>query len=192
MNHCNVALVLVLAGLVPACTKKPPRAPDPAPIRRTAEMPIDNFAKVADGVYRGAQPDVAGFKALKAMGVKTIVNLRGKHDDKPEATPLGLEVVAIPMSAAVTIEPPKDEEIRAFLDAVLDPGKRPVYVHCAQGKDRTGTMCALYRIEIDGWAPEKAHDEMVSFGWHDSMYPALGKFILAYKPHVRTPAAAPR
>ena len=92
MNHRNAALVVLLAGLwlVPACSRKPSRAPGPAPAGSIAGVPIDNFAKVSEGVYRGAQPDAAGFKALQAMGVKTIVNLRGKHDDRPEATPLGL------------------------------------------------------------------------------------------------------
>lgn len=187
MNHRNAALVVLLAGLwlVPACSRKPSRAPGPAPAGSIAGVPIDNFAKVSEGVYRGAQPDAAGFKALQAMGVKTIVNLRGKHDDRPEATPLGLAVVSIPMSSKLTIAPPNDEEIRKFLGTVLDPALRPVFVHCAQGKDRTGTMCALFRIEVDGWTPEKAHEEMVAFGWHDELYPALGSFVLGYKPHLK-------
>jgi protein tyrosine/serine phosphatase len=175
-----LALVLVFA---PACSKTPTKHETPTR-PATPGMPIENFAKVADGVYRGAQPDAAGFKALKGLGVKTIVSLRNKHDDAPEAKPLGLDVVRIPMDAKVTIAPPTEVEIKAFLDAVLDPARRPVFVHCAKGKDRTGTMCAVYRIEVDHWAPQKAYDEMKEFGWHDEMYPEVGKFVLGYKPHL--------
>jgi protein tyrosine/serine phosphatase len=173
------ALVLAAILAASACSH-PADTPGSAATARPAGVPIDNFAEVAPGIFRGAQPDADGFRALKERGVRTIVNLRGKHDDRPVASPLGLDVVDIPMSATVTIAPPTDDEVRAFLAAVLDPAKRPVFVHCAAGKDRTGTMCALYRIEVDGWTPEKAYEEMKSFGWHDEMYPALGAFVRGY------------
>jgi tyrosine-protein phosphatase SIW14 len=182
MRYQPLLLALALV-FVPACSKAPAKRDTPSR-PATAEMPIVNFAKVADGVYRGAQPDEAGFKALKGLGVKTVVNLRNKHDDTPAAKPLGIEVVQIPMAAKMTIAPPTDAEVKTFLDAVLDPARRPVFVHCAGGKDRTGTMCAIYRMEVDHWTPEKAYEEMKSFGWHDDMYPALGKFVLGYKPHL--------
>ena len=177
---CSAVLALALCA-VAGCSR-PADTAGSAAATRPAGVPIDNFAEVVPGVFRGAQPDADGFRALKGLGIRTIVNLRGKHDDSPLASPLGLEVVEIPMSAKLSIEPPTDEEVRKFLDAVLDPAKRPVFVHCAGGRDRTGTMCALYRIEVDGWTPEKAYAEMVSFGWHDELYPALGKFVEAYKP----------
>jgi protein tyrosine/serine phosphatase len=146
-----------------------------------AAAPIDNFAQVADGVYRGAQPDGAGFRALKTMGVRTVVNLRAHHDDAA-ATALGLDVVSIPMPSLPTIDAPTDEEIRKFLDVVTDPARRPVFVHCAVGKDRTGTMCAIYRIEVEGWTPERAIAEMHEFGYHDEVYGGLEKFVRAYQP----------
>lgn len=174
MTGCAIAVVALAASLA-ACTPDSSRLADKS-------VPIENFAKVEDGVYRGAQPNAAGFSALKDLGVKTIVSLRAKHDDRAEAAPLGIDVVSIPISAGLTLDPPSDADIRAFFDVVLDPARRPVFFHCAEGKDRTGTMCALYRMEIDGWTPERAHDEMVAFGWHDDIYKALGKFVLDYKP----------
>ena len=145
-------------------------------------VPIENFAKVADGVYRGAQPDAAGFRALADMGVKTVINLRAKHDDREAAFGHDFELVAIPISAGLSLDPPTDDDVGAFFKVVLDPARRPVFFHCAEGKDRTGTMCALYRMEVDGWTPEKAHEEMVAFGWHDSVYKAIGEFVLGYRP----------
>jgi protein tyrosine/serine phosphatase len=81
----------------------------------------------------------------------------------------------------VDSDPPTDAELKAFFDVVLDPAKRPVFVHCAHGKDRTGTMCAVYRMEVDGWTPEKAFEEMQKFGFHD-LYTDLEKYVKAYTP----------
>jgi tyrosine-protein phosphatase SIW14 len=177
MTSKRFAALVGLVLLAAACSHKS----DPS-----AASPVANFAEVAPGLYRGAQPDADGFRALRDMGVKTIVDLRGKHDDAKDAEPLGLSVVRIPMSSFPSIDPPTDAEIRSFLDVASDPARRPVFVHCAEGKDRTGVMCALWRIERDGWTPERALEEMRSFGYHETLYGNLAKFVLA-----RRPAAAP-
>ena len=93
----------------------------------------------------------------------------------------GKNVVSIPMHAFVDSDPPSDEDVRRFFAVVLDPGRRPVFVHCAQGKDRTGTMCALYRIEIQGWTNERALAEMRGFGFHE-IYGDLERFVRDYRP----------
>ena len=64
---------------------------------------------------------------------------------------------------------------------MLDPAKRPVFVHCALGSDRTGTMMALYRIEADGWTNDEAIREMERFGFHD-YYSDLRRFVRDYRP----------
>jgi protein tyrosine/serine phosphatase len=150
--------------------------------------PVANFAQVAPGIFRGAQPDPDGFRALKERGVKTIVNLRSKHDDRVDAEPLGMSVVTIPMSAKLKLDPPDDDEIRTFLAAVTDPARQPVFVHCAEGRDRTGVMCAVYRMEVEGWTPERALEEMRSFGWHDETYREIGAFVAGYAKKGLVPA----
>ena len=182
MNSSN-AWSVVIAGCIVlvACSRGSTSGSDAAAAQSGEKGPVANFAKVADGVFRGAQPDAAGFRALKDRGIRTIVNLRAKHDDRPEAEALGMSVVTIPLSAKLAIDPPTEDEIRAFLVVVRDPARQPVFVHCAEGRDRTGVMCAVYRIEVDGWTPEKAYDEMRSFGWHDDLYVRLGEFVKGYR-----------
>ena len=182
-------LVLLVLGFAVACSNA--GSIDPEVRAATAGVAIPNFAKVADGVYRGSQPDAAGFRALKELGVRTVINLRARHDDAPFAGPLGIDVINLPMKARLGIHPPDETEVGRFFEVVLDPSRRPVFFHCAQGMDRTGTFGALYRIEIDGWTPERAYDEMREFGWHDEIYPALGKFVRAYRPRGFA-AATPR
>jgi protein tyrosine/serine phosphatase len=143
-----------------------------------------NVGEVSQGkLYRGAQPDdPAGYDSLKKLGVKTIINLRDWTDESKEVKKEGLEGVRIPLQADIRgAKPPTPEEIAKFLSIVTDPSKQPVYFHCAHGKDRTGTMAAVYRMEVDGWTNEQAWDEMQHFGFN-YVWINFEEFVKNYKP----------
>ena len=143
---------------------------------------LSHVAQMAPGLYRGAQPSADGFKALRDMGVKTVICFRSHHSTKKEVEGLGMTALEMPLQADIVgSTPPTDLQVEQFFRTVLDPAKRPVYFHCAHGKDRTGTMAALYRIEVDGWTPEEAVEEMQAFGYHDN-YKDLIEFVRSYKP----------
>ncbi len=143
---------------------------------------IENFAEIAPGIYRGSQPEGAGYRYLKERGVKTVISLREHHDKTKAVAKAGLQPVRIPLHADVTgSAPPAPEQIQSFFSAVLDPKNQPVYFHCALGKDRTGTMAALYRMEVDGWTADEALEEMRAFGAH-RIFKSLIKFVKGYKP----------
>ncbi len=126
---------------------------------------LPNLYRVSDSLYRGAQPDEEGMRQLEKMGVKTVINLRKLHSDSDElkGTSLRYEHIwANPVHA-------EDEDVVKFLKIVTDPDTAPVFVHCRQGSDRTGMMCAIYRIVAQGWSKQEAIDEMTrgGFGYHD-------------------------
>lgn len=160
-------LALVLGG---GCRPSSPATGAP-------EVPIRRFAEVERGFYRGAQPDADGLRALKELGVRTVVNLRGDDEDTPHV-PAGIEVVHLPAH----ITRPRDAEIRAFFDVALDPARRPLFVHCAEGRERTGFYVALYRVEVDGWTPARALDEMRAMGFRDADHPEVAAYVLDYRP----------
>ena len=58
-----------------------------------------------------------------------------------------------------------EEDIVRFLRIVTDKNRQPVFVHCLHGADRTGTMCAAYRVVVDGWTKQQAIDEMTKGGY---------------------------
>ena len=64
---------------------------------------------------------------------------------------------------------PEREDAVLFLRIVTDPNRTPVLVHCQYGADRTGTMCAIYRIVVQKWPKEEAIREMTEggFGFHE-------------------------
>jgi protein tyrosine/serine phosphatase len=67
----------------------------------------------------------------------------------------------------------EEEDVVGFLKVVTDTNNLPVFVHCQRGADRTGLMCAMYRIVVCGWSKSEAIDEMKNGGfnfnpaWHD-------------------------
>lgn len=146
--------------------RKPASFPDTAFAGNWAQLIVkpglENCYKVSDTLYRGAQPTREGFGELKKMGVRTVINLRSNHSDK-DLLPEGMREVRIPM----TVWKADTRQILKFLDAVTDPGNQPVFVHCQEGVDRTGLMCAVYRVAVGGWEKEQAVEEMKQIGAHD-------------------------
>jgi len=135
---------------------------------------LPNLHKVNDGLYRGAQPTAEGIKELEKLGVKTIVCLRADHSDKDILGKSKIAYEHIPMK---TWDIDKEDVVR-FLQIVTDKNRQPVFVHCQHGSDRTGTVCAAYRVVVDGWTKQQAIDEMKNggFGFH-SIWINLPKFI---------------
>jgi uncharacterized protein (TIGR01244 family) len=129
---------------------------------------IRNFHQVNERIYRGGQPTDEGWNSLAGLGVKTVIDLRREGEDghsiAAEAQVVeaaGMRYVSVPMEGIVS---PGDEQISKILG--LMDSEAPVFVHCKEGKDRTGTAIACYRIAHDRWQSQKAMDEAKSFGMH--------------------------
>ncbi len=125
---------------------------------------VPNLHKVSDTLFRGAQPSAEGMKNLKTMGIETIVNLRSFHSDRDKIKETGLAYEHIYMKAWH----PEDKEAVRFLQIVTNSKRTPVLIHCQHGADRTGAMCAIYRVAVQGWSREEALKEMTEggFGFH--------------------------
>ncbi|MCP4613260.1 MAG: dual specificity protein phosphatase family protein [Planctomycetes bacterium] len=125
---------------------------------------VPNLHKVSEDLYRGAQPSSEGMKQLEKLGIKTVVNLRLVHSDRDEIENTGLSYEHIPMATWNT----QDEDVVRFLKIITDSNNTPVFVHCQYGADRTGIICAIYRIAVKGWNKKEAIEEMTKggFGFH--------------------------
>ena len=126
---------------------------------------VPNLHKVSDTLYRSAQPTDVGMQGLQKLGIKTVVNLRSFHSDRDEMHDTNLEQEHIYMKTWH----PELEDVERFLQIVTDPQRQPVLVHCQHGADRTGAMCAIYRIVVEGWTKEEAIREMREggYGFHE-------------------------
>lgn len=121
---------------------------------------IHNFDKVTDHVWRGALPSDKSIEKMSNSGINTIIDLRmngeGTEHEEKLAASLGMHYLHIPMG----FNQPSDEQINTFLQTVLSPSSGAVFVHCRQGADRTGTMCAIYRRLVDRISFNEAYIEM--------------------------------
>jgi len=105
--------------------------------------------------------EVPGLPNLHKVSEETVVNLRSFHSDRGEIGDTGLAYEHIYMKTWH----PEDKEVVRFLQIVTDKDRTPVFVHCKRGADRTGTMCAIYRIAVQGWSKDEAIEEMTKGGF---------------------------
>lgn len=165
-------LVLSLALAAGCCALA---APEPRVRPATWAQPLiqtslANVYRVSAELYRCEQPGTADLADLKALGVRTVLNLRKYHSDPKEFAAAGLTLVANPIDAGDVTEDYLVATLRQFRDA-----PKPVIVHCWHGSDRTGVFVAAYRIVFEGWTREAALDEFRhgGYGFHEKWYPNL-------------------
>jgi len=125
---------------------------------------VPNLYQVSDGIYRSAQPAAEGLRNLPGIGVQRVLSLRQGEGDQSLADGLPLALSHIEMSAWFI----RDQDVIAALRLLQDAQQAPILVHCRHGADRTGVVCAAYRIVCQNWTIEEAIAEMVDggFGYH--------------------------
>ena len=182
------ALLSVASLAAPAFAQSIPVSAAASQGPALSHIRIDNFGKINNNYFRGAQPRVGDYAALAALGVKTVIDLQkdGPSNEAGYVKSAGMNFFRIGLT---TTAAPTDAQIAQFFKIVNDPANQPVFVHCAGGRHRTGTMTALYRMTYEGWTPAQAYNEMKQYrfeGFPD--HPVLRNYVYAYHP---APAAQP-
>jgi protein tyrosine/serine phosphatase len=163
MRKILTAFVALFASVTFASAQAEPAAPT-----AFTNIHIANFGQMDARLYRGAQPTQEDYKALKELGINTIIDLRKDSEDYSRSTveSLGMKYVTIPMTGWTT----KDESVAEFLKVANDPANGKLYVHCAAGKHRTGLAGAIYRLENYGWDYDTSYKEMKNFGYYSGFF----------------------
>jgi protein-tyrosine phosphatase len=141
---------------------------------------VDNFGKVTDFYYRGAQPKSEEYAQLAAIGVRTVIDLRDDPTEfaKGSAEQAGMKYVNLPMSDKAY---PSPDAATKFLTLINDKENWPVYVHCAGGRHRTGAMTAVFRMTNQGWDINRAYEEMKDYDFYTRWgHKAMKKFVYDY------------
>ena len=107
-----------------------------------------NMHKIGPQMYRANQPSPEHIEAdLKALGLKTIINLRGVSPkgyyllEKEVCERLGIDLIDFQVWSR---QPPPAETILAAKDLFASI-RYPALMHCKSGADRAGIMGVLYR-----------------------------------------------
>lgn len=146
-----------------------------------------NFAEVSPNLYRGGQPGADGLKALKKMGVRIVIDMRGSKSphEKIAVEELGMKYVSIPWHCPF----PRDAIFARFLRVIHDNPRTKIFVHCRLGDDRTGMAIATYRMTEEGWSADEALKEMEEFGFrgiHHFICPTLHSYEQSFPTHLKS------
>jgi tyrosine-protein phosphatase SIW14 len=182
---CLVAIVLSLSVAPRSGEARDSRISDDA-AKRSSEYSlakgIPRFAEIEPGLARGGQPSEDGLRFLGERGYRTVISFRKNPGERRILERMGIHYVEIPMRAGLFgAAPPTHEDVNRFLSIVSDSSRRPVFFHYRHGKDRTGAMAAIYRIEASGCTHEQALREMRAFGF-SKHYRRLMRYVRAYVP----------
>jgi tyrosine-protein phosphatase SIW14 len=166
----QVVLGLVAAGIVVAA---------PLVYSSHHNIHLRNLRVVQEGVlYRSGQLSPFGLETVvRERNIKTVVTLRAARvpgDANPDAweeafcAARGLNHVRIPprlWGADENGDIPAEQGVNRFLQVMDDPANYPVLIHCFAGIHRTGTMCAIFRMEYHRWPADRAINEMQHYGF---------------------------
>jgi protein tyrosine/serine phosphatase len=150
------------------------------------QVKIKNFGQMDERFYRGAQPKKEDYKALAALGIKTVIDLRDDATDyeRSSVEALGMHYVNIPMNDKSY---PQEAEIAEFLKLVNDPATGKFYVHCAGGRHRTGVMGAVYRYNFYHWNYDQVYSEMKQYDFYTRFgHGDMKKYVEDYWQRIQT------
>jgi protein tyrosine/serine phosphatase len=146
-----------------------------------------NFHEVDPGrLYRSGQLKVEELtRAHEHLGIKTIINLRGKSEESAWyqgeakfALDHGIKLIDIGMSAKRL---PHRDDLIALLDA-FKTAERPILIHCLAGADRSGEASAIYMMEYMSRSKKEALKQLTPKYHHLPKFtPAKRYFIWLYQ-----------
>jgi len=143
---------------------------------------VPYFQQVKPEILRGGQPTSDGFRALSKLGIKTVLDLRASAEqsawEEKVVKSLGMRYVHLQFHAGAI---PTQEQIEKALSVLEDRTQAPVFVHCHEGKDRTGMIIACYRISHDNWSNKKALEEAKSWASRELTSP-MERSITQFRP----------
>lgn len=124
---------------------------------------VPNLRQVAPGIWRGAQPTEEGWNFLQSLGLTNVVKLNEQSEGRDSPAFSGYyDPISI---SEQLLSVPKSKVFTAV--SHISPG---TYVHCSHGQDRTGLICAVYRVQTQHWTKAQAEKEMLDNGFHKELH----------------------
>lgn len=153
---------------------------------RRNQVVWDHWDVVKHGfLYRSGQLRAEQLEqAIERYHLKTVVNFQvpgpGVEAERAICKKHNIGFLNLPMPGDGFGQ---ESQFREVLEAVDDPERRPVLVHCARGTCRTGAAVALYRYERDGWTIEDVAAEMTRQTYRQAWLPGYVYAMAKDKPN---------
>ena len=181
LNPAFLALGALLWAAVPGGAHPPcgldfPHDSNPTKI---ADQDVCNFHQVDESLYRGGRPRPSAFPKLVELGIRTIINLEDSEPAAREKAVVDQLNLKLPPEQKIDFIPfpigPREIErtgvsqegmVRLFEE--IRDARRPIFIHCYHGKDRTGAVVALYRMRRHQKTFEEAYKEAYHYFFQES------------------------
>lgn len=115
-----------------------------APFGDKVSAAIVNYDRASQVIATAGLLNGDGVAEAKALGFKTIVDLRGPEEgteaEQAAAKAAGVAYIGIPVTTAA----PAPSQVPVFAEVIENPDNWPILVHCVSA-NRAGAMWALYR-----------------------------------------------
>jgi protein tyrosine phosphatase (PTP) superfamily phosphohydrolase (DUF442 family) len=147
---------------------------------------LHNVYRLSESIVSGSEPHgEEAFRALQAMGIRTILSVDGKVPEAELAARYGMTYVHVPIQYKGITD---DEMLK--LAKTFREQRAPFYVHCFHGKHRGPAAAEVGRVVLDGIARDQAVAEMRQWCGTASSYEGLYRVIAEGNiPDARTSAA---
>ena len=142
------------------------------------------------GAIHGSRTNSAGKAEMRAQGIKAEVDLR-EASDVPSKSPLGDDIAFFApgfdsgYNTMIRDNPDKVKETFCFVVKCLRENK-PVYFHCAAGRDRTGTLAVLLEGALGVSESDMAKDYELTYFSPEDWSMSTDDNGNPYYAHVRT------
>lgn len=131
---------------------------------------IKRFRKITDGLYRGSAPSVKDVVKLHNLfGINKIVSLDEAAGHRIDRICKLLNIDHVQL----TLDGTKHSLIKLLAHNIKDllTEGGPTFIHCAEGKDRTGFLAALFKCKYMGVPLHEALDEAKKLGFGENVEP---------------------
>lgn len=207
----NKSFLLVILCILSAGTTRDLRSAQAGSVPRSSPFPHDcnptgvadqdivNFHQVDADLYRGGRPAYRDkvYLDLAALGVRTVVNLETtearaeeaeinhvnqilSESHLPQVKFVHFPITPIPQVSLTGIADEGENGIRHLFEE-LQQAPKPLFLHCAHGKDRTGAVIALYRMRRGELSFDQAYQETLHYRFDESLDGGLIKTIKRYQ-----------
>jgi protein-tyrosine phosphatase len=163
--------------------------------------------------YRSGQMTADGFEeTIKRLKIRTVINVQddfpdpqlvkgtlgGREMESELCRRLGVRYVCLApdLQARRTPGGPRPRVIDQFLAVMDREDTYPALIHCKAGLHRTGVLCAVWRMEYQGWTAGAAFRELRAHGFGDRACTTANdyvrQYVLEYHPRARRDGLALR
>lgn len=138
---------------------------------------MDQFKKIKDGMYIGAQPTEQDLKDCKQHGIRTVIDFRllgeTTTSNAERVQACGMNYANIPVDKARLSTGQVNELVK-----VMNEHPGPFLMHCATGA-RAAMLLSLAEAKRHGWNAERTFEEARNMGFDLKSSAEFSAFVTA-------------